>query len=74
MPSAGRPSGPAKPLNKARDAVNEREEIDETLSEAEQTVERTGRSSSRQQPSPQARNEAVPGDLPAAGGEQESRR
>jgi hypothetical protein len=73
MPNAGRPSGPDTPLKKARDAIDEREEIDETLSGAQETVSRTGRSSSREQPSPQARNEAVPDELPPAGGEQEGR-
>lgn len=73
MANAGHPSGPDTPLKKARDAIDEREEIDETLSDAEERATSTGRSSSREQPSPKARNEAVPHDLPPAGGAQEGR-
>ncbi|MFP5404879.1 MAG: hypothetical protein ACLGHY_00555 [Gammaproteobacteria bacterium] len=74
MASAGRPTGPDKPLKKARDAINEREEIDETLSDEEQAAMPVPRSPSREQPSPQPGNEAVPDDLPPAGGEQQGRR
>jgi hypothetical protein len=38
MSHANRPSGPGKPIQERRDATTEREELDETLDEAQGTA------------------------------------
>lgn len=67
MPNAGAPSGPGKPKSRGRDAAAEREEIDEALTDADLRVKRTGETSTRAQPSPQADNEALPGEETRSG-------
>jgi hypothetical protein len=63
MPNSRLPSGPARPLNRERDAASEREEIDEALNPAATERDpREGRQPTRNQPSPEARNEDVPRD------------
>ncbi|MEW6098047.1 MAG: hypothetical protein AB1666_02560 [Pseudomonadota bacterium] len=63
MPDARRAAGPGKPLRERIATVNEREEIEETLADADE-VERSVRAASRARPSPRVSNE----DLPAASG------
>ncbi|HWP20444.1 MAG TPA: hypothetical protein VNO84_15035 [Burkholderiaceae bacterium] len=64
MPDARRAAGPGKPLKERIASVNEREEIDETLAQAEERVDRTAHAASRAQPSPQVSNEDLPRSPP----------
>jgi hypothetical protein len=60
MPNAGSPAGPAKPTNKAREKAVMREQVDETLRPDPERAPHGGHAVTRNQPSPEARDESVP--------------
>jgi hypothetical protein len=73
MPSAGRPAGPGTTRNRRRDAADEREEIDETLSsrQDETPPDAEAGPTGDQPPSrPQGGGDAAPGGpVPTPGGQ-----
>jgi hypothetical protein len=60
MRNSNRPSGPGKPTSEQRDMADEREEIDETLTDPQAGNPRDGRAPTRNEPSPQPRNQSIP--------------
>jgi hypothetical protein len=60
MPNAGAPSGPAKPVKQAREKAEQREQIDEALRPDPDLAPHGGHAVTRNQPSPEARDEDVP--------------
>jgi hypothetical protein len=67
MKNSQRPAGPGQPTSRQRDAADQREEIDEALNPNAERDSREGHQPTRNQPSPQPRNESLPGRKPRSG-------
>ncbi|MEW6704664.1 MAG: hypothetical protein AB1430_07430 [Pseudomonadota bacterium] len=59
MKNSNRPAGPGQPTHLQRAQADEREEIDEALNPQAERDPREGHQPTRNQPSPQPRNESV---------------